>query len=77
MLASAIKKQEAVTAIRHATRLPPVCVFRLGEDKRLVSNDLYFRDLNDCVVRTKTSQAGAHNNSLLSAKLVDENVRVY
>ena len=47
MLASAYKRQGAVTS-NHDSRFSPVHI-GIGEDERLVSKDMYFRDLNECV----------------------------
>ena len=49
-----------------------------GEDKRLVSSDMYFRDLNECVYFAQ--QLHKQGNTITAyclPKLVDENVRVY
>ena len=50
----------------------------VGEDKRLTSNDMYFRDLNECVYFAQ--QLHKQGNTITAyclPKLVDENVRVY
>ena len=50
----------------------------IGEDKRLVSNDLYFADLNDCVWYAQTlHKQGKTVTAYCLPKLVDESVRVY
>jgi len=50
----------------------------VGEDKRLVSSDLYFADLNECVwYAQKLHKQGHLVTSYCLPKLVDENVRVY
>ncbi len=50
----------------------------LGEDKRLVSNDLYFRDLNDCVwYAQKLHKQGRTVTAYCLPKMVDKNTKVY
>lgn len=50
----------------------------VGEDKKLVSNDLYFRDLNDCVwYAQKLHKQGSDITSYCLPKLVSENLEVY
>jgi len=49
-----------------------------GEDKRLVSGDMYFRDINECVYFAQ--QLHKQGNTITAyclPKLVDENTRVY
>lgn len=50
----------------------------VGEDKRLVSNDMYFRSIIDCVFYAK--QLHKQGNTITAyclPKVVDENVRTY
>ena len=50
----------------------------VGEDKRLTSNDMYFRDLNECVYfAQQLSRQGKTITAYCLPKLVDENTRVY
>ena len=50
----------------------------LGEDKRLVRNDLYFKDLNDCVwYAQKLHKQGQIITTYCLPKMVDENTKVY
>jgi len=50
----------------------------IGEDKRLVSNDLYFRDLNDCKWYAKQlHEQGNLVTSYCLPKLVSNDIRVY
>ena len=50
----------------------------LGEDKRLVSNDLYFKDLNDCVwYAQKLHKQGQIITTYCLPKMVDENTKGY
>jgi hypothetical protein len=49
-----------------------------GEDQRRVSNDMYFRDLNECVWYAQTlHKQGNKVTAYCLPKLVDESVRVY
>lgn len=49
-----------------------------GEDKRTVSNDMYFRDLNECVwYAQKLHRQGEAITSYCLPRLVDDNVKVY
>ncbi len=49
-----------------------------GEDKRQVSSDMYFRDLNECVwYAQKLHKQGKKVTAYCLPKLVDESVRVY
>jgi hypothetical protein len=49
-----------------------------GEDKRQVSADMYFYDLNDCVWYAQTlAKQGKLVTSYCLPRLVDESVRVY
>ena len=61
------------------TRLPPVRVSRdRRRQKRLVSNDLYFRDLNECVwYAQKLHKQGNLVTAYCLPKLVNENIQVY
>jgi hypothetical protein len=50
----------------------------IGEDKRQISNDMYFRDLNECVwYAQKLHKQGKKVTAYCLPKLVDESVRVY
>ena len=51
----------------------------VGEERRLVSNDLYFRDLNECVWYAQTiHKQGNQITSYCLPKLVNpEQVRLY
>lgn len=50
----------------------------VGEDKKLVSNDLYFRDLNDCVwYAQKLHKQGSDITSYCLPKLVSKDLEVY
>tara|TARA_R100000149_G_scaffold56388_1_gene25404 strand:+ start:1234 stop:1422 length:189 start_codon:yes stop_codon:yes gene_type:complete len=50
----------------------------VGEDKKLVSNDMYFADLNECVYFSqKLHKQGENITSYCLPKMVDENVRIY
>ena len=50
----------------------------VGEDKKLVSNDMYFADLNECVYfAQKLHKQGEKITSYCLPKMVDENVRIY
>ena len=50
----------------------------VGEDKKLVSNDMYFSDLNECVYFSqKLHKQGENITSYCLPKRVDENVRIY
>jgi len=50
----------------------------VGEDKKLVSNDMYFADLNECVYfAQKLHKQGETITSYCLPKMVDENVRIY
>ena len=49
-----------------------------GEEQRMVSKDMYFRDLNECVwVAQKLHKQGNKVTAYCLPKLVDESVRVY
>ena len=50
----------------------------IGEDRRLVSNDMYFRDLNECVFfAQKLHKQGQNITAYCLPKLVDENIKTY
>ena len=50
----------------------------VGEDKKLVSNDMYFADLNECVYfAQKLHKQGENVTSYCLPKMVDESVRIY
>ena len=50
----------------------------LGDDKRLVSNDLYFRDLRECKwYAQKLHEQGRTVTAYCLPKLVNDKVRVY
>ena len=50
----------------------------LAEDKRLVSNDLYFRSLADCVWYAQTlHKQGSTITAYCLPKLVPEGTRIY
>tara|TARA_B100000963_G_scaffold105356_1_gene91318 strand:- start:7323 stop:7511 length:189 start_codon:yes stop_codon:yes gene_type:complete len=49
-----------------------------GEEQRMVSKDMYFRDLNECVwFAQKLHKQGNKVTAYCLPKLVDESVRVY
>ena len=50
----------------------------IGEDRRLVSNDMYFRDLNECVFfAQKLHKQGQNITAYCLPKLVDENIKTF
>jgi hypothetical protein len=51
----------------------------IGEDKKLVSNDLYFKDLNDCLwYAQKLHKQGSEITSYCLSRSIDSGtVRVY
>jgi|TARA_R100001509_G_C4788739_1_gene189006 hypothetical protein len=50
----------------------------LGEDKRLVSNDMYFRSVDDCVYfAQRLHKQGQNITAYCLPKVVDENTKVY
>jgi hypothetical protein len=50
----------------------------IGEDTRLVSNDMYFADLNDCVWYAQTiHKQGKKVTSYCLPTLIDKNMKVY
>lgn len=50
----------------------------IGEDKRLVSNDMYFRSVNDCVYYAqRLHKQGQNITAYCLPKLVDENIKTY
>ena len=66
MLASAYKKAGADTVTSHDSRFLLFVYIGVGEDERLVSKDMYFRDLNECVwYAQEITQAGTEDNCLL------------
>jgi hypothetical protein len=49
-----------------------------GEDKRMVSNDMYFRDLNECVwYAQQLHKQGTTVTAYCLPKLVDKDTRAY
>ena len=49
-----------------------------GEDKRQVSKDMYFRDLNDCVwYAQKLHKQGGNITAYCLPKLVDKDMETY
>ncbi len=48
-----------------------------GEDKQMVSSDMYFADLKDCVWFAQALHKQGKDNSYCLPKLVDENIKVY
>ena len=68
MLTSACKRQEEVTKIGdEAWHYSSSFSWALG-GQELVSNDMYFADLNECVAGAKVTQAGENYNVVLSAQ---------
>ena len=50
----------------------------IGEDKRLTSNDMYFRSVDDCVYFAKRLHKQGHNiTAYCLPKLVDEKLKLY
>ncbi len=50
----------------------------VGENQRLVSNDLYFRDLKECTWYAQTlHKQGKKITAYCLPKLVDQNIRIY
>ena len=50
----------------------------LGEDKRLVSNDMYFRSVDDCVYfAQRLHKQGQNITAYCLPKVIDENTKVY
>ena len=50
----------------------------VGEDKTLVSNDMYFKDLNECVYfAQKLHKQGEKITSYCLPKMVGEDIRLY
>jgi len=50
----------------------------VGEDKRLVSNDMYFADVNDCVYfAQRLHKQGEKITAYCLPKMVDEDTRLY
>lgn len=50
----------------------------IGEDKRQVSGDMYFRDLNECVWYAQTlHKQGKTITSYCLPTLIDKDVKVY
>jgi len=50
----------------------------IGEDKRLVSNDMYFRDLNECTwYAQKLHKQGNEITAYCIPKQVGEDTKVY
>ena len=50
----------------------------IGEDKRLKSNDMYFRSVDDCVYYAqRLSKQGKNITAYCLPKLVDANTKVY
>lgn len=50
----------------------------LGEERELVSNDMYFRSVDDCVYfAQRLHKQGGNITAYCLPKMVDENTRVY
>jgi len=50
----------------------------VGEDKRLVSNDMYFRNVDDCVYFSQRLHKQGHNiTAYCLPQLVDKDARIY
>ena len=50
----------------------------VGKDKSLVSNDMYFRSVDDCVYfAQRLHKQGNSITAYCLPKLVDDNVRIY
>jgi len=50
----------------------------VGEDQRLASNDMYFRDLNECTYfAQKLHRQGSNITAYCLPKLVTEETKVY
>ena len=50
----------------------------LGEERRLVSNDMYFRSVDDCVYfAQRLHKQGQNITAYCLPKVVDENTKVY
>jgi len=50
----------------------------IGEDERLVSKDMYFRDLNECVWYAQTlHKQGKKITAYCPPKMVDKDTKVY
>jgi len=50
----------------------------VGEEKKLVSNDMYFADVNDCVYfAQRLHKQGERITSYCLPKMVDSNTRLY
>ena len=50
----------------------------IGEDKRIVSKDMYFRDVNECTYFAQVlHKQGNQITAYCLPKLVDENIKVY
>ena len=50
----------------------------MGEEKKLVSNDMFFRSVDDCVYfAQRLHKQGQNITAYCLPKLVDENTRVY
>ena len=50
----------------------------LGEEKRLISNDMYFRSVDDCVYfAQRLHKQGQNITAYCLPKVVDENTKVY
>ena len=49
-----------------------------GEDKKLISNDMYFADVNECIYfAQRLHKQGENITSYCLPKIVDENTKVY
>jgi len=50
----------------------------IGDDKRVVSKDMYFRDVNECTYFAQVlHKQGSQITAYCLPKLVDENTKVY
>jgi len=50
----------------------------LGEEKRLISNDMYFRSVDDCVYfAQRLHKQGQNITAYCLPKVVDEKTKVY
>jgi hypothetical protein len=50
----------------------------IGEDRRLVSNDMYFRDLNECTYfAQQLHRQGQKITAYCVPKLINESTKVY
>lgn len=50
----------------------------IGEEKRLISNDMHFRSVDDCVYfAQRLHKQGSNITAYCLPEMVDENTRVY